>query len=44
MRAVEGLSSSGVNVDTQRLEHDNCLELRLRIPNKSNTYNMSDKI
>ncbi len=44
MRAVEGLSSSGVNVDTQRLEHDNCLELRLRIPNKSNTYNMSDKM
>lgn len=44
MRAVDGLASSGINVDTQKLEHDNCLELRLRIPNKNTTYNMCDKM
>ncbi|MGN0632059.1 MAG: ParB/RepB/Spo0J family partition protein [Ruminococcus sp.] len=39
MKAVEGLESSGVNVDARKFEFDNCFELRLRIPNKGQFYN-----
>ncbi len=35
MKAVEGLESSGFRIDAKRVEHDNCLELRVRIPNNN---------
>ena len=45
MKAVEGLESSGIDVDARRFEFDNCYELRLRIPNKGqfNSRGMSEK-
>lgn len=41
MKAVEGLESSGVNVDTKEFEFENCLELRLRIPNSGQFHKKS---
>lgn len=39
MRAVEGLESYGFSIDAKKSEQDNCLELRLRIPNGSQYFN-----